>query len=183
MRHVLVLVTLALVSLSAACDTGTAASTGSGADEKRRVTSSPAQDPRLVLGDTATTASNGTTLAVLSYESPTTVRGAEPDGGHEFSGLEVEGCAGPNSENSLMQIGPGAFALRLADGTRLLPEGLGDGEKVKEPALQSMNPLPGECDRGFVTFQTPRDERPDLILYDEEFVLKNAIAWKVPEKR
>ena len=182
MKHVLMLVTLALVSLSAACDTGTAASTGSGPDEKRRVTSSPAQNPQLIVGDTATTASNGTTLAVLSYESPTTVEGAEPERGHEFSGLEVKGCAGPNSENSLMQIGPGAFALRLPDGTRLLPEGLGDGEEVKEPALQSMNPLPGECDRGFVTFQTPRDERPDLVLYDEEFVLKNSIAWKVPEK-
>ncbi len=183
MKHVLVLVTLALVSLSAACDTGTAASTGSGADEKRKVTSSPAQDPRLVLGDTATTASNGTTLTVLSYESPTTVKGAEPDQGYEFSGIEVKGCAGSDSENSLMQIGPGAFALRLPDRTRLLPEGLGDEAKVKEPALQSMNPLPGECDRGFVTFQTPRGERPELLLYDEEFVLKNTIAWKVPEKR
>ena len=183
MKHVMMLVALALVSLSAACDTGTAASTGSGAEEKRGVTSSPAQAPRLVLGDTATTASNGTTLAVLSYESPTTVKGAEPNRGHEFSGLEVKGCAGPDSENSLMQIGPGAFALRLPDGTRLLPEGRGGGAKVKEPALQSMNPLPGECGRGYVTFQTPREERPDLVLYDEEFVLKSSIAWKVPEKR
>lgn len=184
MRNVLVLVTVALVSLSAACDTSTAASTGSGADEKRRVvTSSPARDPRLVLGDTATTASNGTTLAVLSYESPTTVKGARPDRGYEFSRIEVKGCAGPDSENSLMQIGPGAFALRLPDGTRSLPEGLGDEAKVKKPALQSMNPLPGECDRGFVTFQAPKGERPELVLYDEQFVLKSTIAWEVPEKR
>ena len=183
MKHVLVLVALALVSLSAACGPESAASAGADADEKHKVTASPVEDPTLVVGDTATTAGNGTTLAVLSYESPTTVKSAKPERGHEFSGIEVKGCAGESSENSLMQIGPGAFVLRLADGTRLPPEGLGDGEKVKEPALQSMNPLPGECDRGFVTFQTPLGERPEFLLYDEEFVLKNTIAWKVPQGR
>lgn len=182
MRQVLVLITLALVSLSAACGPDTAASAGSSTEEKQKVTASPAKDPRLVVGDTATTASNGTTLAVLSYESPSTVRGARPEQGFEFSSVEIKGCAGPNSENSLMHIGPGAFVLRLQDGTPLPPEEFGEKAKVKEPALQSMNPLPGECGRGFVTFQTPRDERPELVLYDEQFVLKNTIAWKVPEK-
>src|SRR4028118_439012 len=79
MKHVLVLVTLALVSLSAACGPTNAATAGSDADGKRKVTSSPAKDPRLVLGDTATTADNGTTLAVPSYESPSTVKGARPE--------------------------------------------------------------------------------------------------------
>ncbi|MDQ3361371.1 MAG: hypothetical protein M3534_06830 [Actinomycetota bacterium] len=182
MRYVLVLITLALASLSVACDTSTTASTGSGAEEEK-ITASPAKDPRLVLGDTATTAKNGTTLTVISYESPSMVKGAMPERGFEFSAIEVKGCAGPNSENSLMQIGPGAFAMRLPDGTRLQPEGFGEEAKVKEPALQSMNPLPDECGRGFVTFQTPTGERPELVLYDEEFVLKNSIAWKVPERR
>lgn len=183
MKYVLVLITLALVSLSAACGPSNVASTGSDGDGKHKVTSSPAKDPRLVLGDTATTADNGTTLAVLSYQSPVTVKGAEPNPGFEFSGIEVKGCAGPDSENSLMHIGPGAFALRLPDGARLQPEEFGEDAKVKEPALQSMNPLPGECGRGFVTFQTPRDERPELVLYEEQFVLEDTIAWKVPEKR
>ena len=183
MRYVLVLIALALVSLSAACGPSGAATAGSDADGKHKVTSSPAKDPTLVLGDTATTADNGTTLAVLSYESPVTVKGAKPDRGFGFSGIEVKGCAGPDSENSLMHIGPGAFALRLQDGAVLQPEEFGEGAKVKEPALQSMNPLPGECGSGFVTFQTPTGERPELVLYNEQFVLKNTIAWKVPEKR
>ncbi len=183
MKHVLVLVTLALVSLSAACGPTNAATAGSDADGKRKVTSSPAKDPTLVLGDTATTADNGTTLAVLSYESPVTVKGAKPDRGFGFSGIEVKGCAGPDSENSLMHIGPAAFALRLQEGAVLQPEEFGEDAKVKEPALQSMNPLPGECGRGFVTFQTPTGERPELVLYEEQFVLENTIAWKVPEKR
>lgn len=183
MKHVLVLITLALVSLSAACGPPNAATAGSDADGKRKVTSSPAETPTLVLGDTATTADNGTTLAVLSYESPVAVKGAKPDRGFEFSGVEVKGCAGPDSENSLMHIGPGAFALRMPDGARLQPEKFGEDAKVKEPALQSMNPLPGECGRGFVTFQTPTAERPELVLYDEQFVLEDTIAWKVLEKR
>jgi len=65
----------------------------------------------------------------------------------------------------------------------LQPEEFGEDAKVKEPALQSMNPLPGECGRGFVTFQTPTGERPELVLYEEQFVLEDTIAWKVPEKR
>lgn len=183
MKYLLVLFALAVAPLLAACDTSTAASTRSGAEEERRITASPARDPGLVLGDKATTAKNGTTLAVLSYESPSTVRGADPEKGFEFSAIEVNGCAGPDSENSLMHIGPDAFELRLSDGTRLYPEGSGEETKVKEPALQSMNPLPGECGRGFVTFQTPTDERPELVLFEEQFVLEDAIAWKVPVKR
>jgi hypothetical protein len=71
----------------------------------------------------------------------------------------------------------------MPDGTRLQPEEFGEKSKIREPALESMNPGPGECGRGFVTFQTPTGERPDLVLYDEQFVLKSTIAWKVPEKR
>ncbi len=171
----------ALVSISVACGPDPPASAGTD-DEKQKVTASPAKDPGLVLGDTATTDGNGTTLTVLSYESRVAVKNAEPERGFEFSGIEVKGCAGPNSENSLMHIGPGAFALRMPDGTPLLPEEFGEKAKAERPALESMNPLPGECGRGFVTFQTPTGERPELVLYDERFVLKKSIAWKVPEK-
>src|SRR4028119_1801557 len=132
MRYVLVLVALALVSLSAACGPGNAATAGCAAEGKHQVPSSPAKDPTLVLGDTATTADNGTTLAVLSYESPVTVKGAKPDRGFEFSGVEAKGCAGPDSENSLMHIGPGAFELRLQGGGGLQPEGFGEGGKGGE---------------------------------------------------
>ena len=50
MKYVLVLITLALVSLSAACGPSNAARAGSDADGNHKVTSSPAKDPRLVLG-------------------------------------------------------------------------------------------------------------------------------------
>lgn len=178
----LVLVALALVLLSAACGPNAAAA-GSGGEERRKITASPPEDPRLVVGDRATTDENGTTLAVLSYESPLTVEGAKPERGFEFSGIEVKGCAGPDSEQSLMHLGPIAFVLRTMDGDEIQPEGFSEGVKVKQPALESMNPFPGECDRGFVTFQTPRGERPELVIYEEQFVLKNPLAWKTTQGR
>lgn len=181
MKRGLVLVVLALAA--AGCGPGVAAA-GSGGEEERKVTVSSPRDPRLAVGDRATTSSNGTTLTVLSYQAPLRVAGARPERGSTYAGIEVKGCAGPDSERSLMHLGPNAFVLRTPDGTRLHPEGFaGDAPRVKEPSLQGMNPLPGECDRGFVTFQTPQGQRPDLVLYEEEFVDKVTIAWRVPDAR
>lgn len=183
MRHGLVLVVLALALQAAACGSGAAAGDSGGGVVGPKVTVSPPEDPRLVVGDGATTSSNGTTLAVLSYEAPLRVEGARPERGFEYAGIEVKGCAGPDSEQSLMHLGPDAFVLRMTGGLRVHPEGFADEAKVKEPALQGMNPLPGECDRGFVTFQTRRGGRPDLVLYEEQFVDKAAIAWELPAPR
>ena len=46
-----------------------------------------------------------------------------------------------------------------------------------------MNSLPGWCGSGLVTFQTPTGERPELVLYEEQFVSESTIAWEVPKKR
>lgn len=172
-------VLVALVLLASACGPGAATD----AEERRKVTNSPPGNPRLVVGDEATTNENGTTLAVLSYESPLKIEGARAERGFEFSGIEVRGCAGPDSEGSLMAQGPSAFVLRTTGGAGIQPEGFSEDAKVKQPALESMNPLPGECDRGFVTFQTPRGERPELVIYEEDFVLEDPIAWKTVEGR
>ncbi len=181
MKHGLVLVALAVVAVSAACGP---ASVGSGGSEtEHKFTVSEVKDPRLVVGDTATTTEEGNTLTVLSYESPLSLKGAKPDPGSVFSAIEVRGCDGPSSGRDLMARGPNAFTLRLPDGTRVQPEEFGEEMDVKEPALGSMNPPPSGCDRGFVTFQIPRDEKPELVVFDEQFVLKKAVAWKVPTGR
>lgn len=182
-RRGLVLVALGLVLLSASACGPNAAATGTDGEVTRKVTTSLPKDPRLVVGDEAVTNANGTTLAVLSYKSPLKVAGASPERGFAFSGIEVRGCAGPDSEQSLMSLGPNAFVLRTTNGARIHPEGFSEDAKVKQPALESMNPFPGECDRGFVTFQTRRGERPELVVYEEEFVMKNPVAWKIPEGR
>lgn len=90
MKFGLVLVALAVVSVSAACGPATAGSGKSEAEHKFTV--SEVKDPKLVLGDTATTTEEGNTLTVLSYETPLSLKGAEPDPGSAFSAIEVRGA-------------------------------------------------------------------------------------------
>jgi hypothetical protein len=180
MERGLVLIALALISLSA-CAPGTASPTGSGAEATRMLTASPPKDPGLVVGDEVTTTEDGNTLTVLSYESPRSVGGARPDRGSAFSVVEVEGCAGRSSAEDLMHVGSGAFTLRLPDGDSVQPEDPPDDAHVKQPDLRTMDPGPGTCTSGFVTFQTPRGARPDLVVFEEEYVLESAIAWKIPD--
>lgn len=174
---------VALASILAACDPGTVGTVESDSQDEHKITVSTMKNPRLVVGDTATTTDDGGTLVVLSYESPLSLEGVKADPGSVYSAIEVKGCDGPSSGRDLMSVGPNAFTLRLQDGTSVQPEGFGSEMEVKRPALQSMNPPPSGCDRGFVTFQVPRNERPDLIVFEEQFVLKSAIAWKIPASR
>ena len=45
-----------------------------------------------------------------------------------------------------------------------------------------MDAVPGTCDRGFVTFQTPEGEKADLVVFKEQFILKPVVAWRVPDE-
>lgn len=146
----------------------------------KKLTESPPKNPRLMVGDTAVTTEDGNELAVLSYESPVSVEGAEPKPGFEYSVIEVAGCASRSSGRDAMHIGSNGFTLRLSESGDTHAEGFGQDAKVKQPALETMDPVPGSCDKGFVTFQTPKGERADLVLFEEQFVLKSIIAWKVP---
>lgn len=183
MKRGLALIALALVPVLAACSPGTVGTVDTDAQAKHKVTASTMEDPKLVVGDTATTSEEGNTVTVLSYESPVSVENEEPGSGSSFSAVEVRGCDGPSPGKDLSVVGSNAFALRLSDGTRVQPEAFGEGMGVKEPALRTMDPPPNGCDRGFVTFRVPRDERPELVVFEEQFVLKSAIVWKVPAVR
>ncbi|CAN5715931.1 hypothetical protein BH24ACT22_BH24ACT22_20690 [soil metagenome] len=179
MRRGLVLILLVLASLSTACSANPVSSIEA---ETTKLTNSPVKNPKLVLGDTATTTEDGNTLTVLSYESSLSVEDAKPEPGYEFSVIEVEGCAGSSSGEDLMHIGPVAFTLRLSeDGSRVHPVVFDDEDAtVKEPALHTTDPPPGSCNRGFVTFQVPQGAKPNLVVFEEEFVLDEPVAWKVP---
>ena len=150
------------------------------AKAEKKLTESPPKDPRLVVGDTAVTTKDGSELAVLSYESPVSVEGGKPEPGFEYSVIEVEGCASRSSGRDAMHIGSNGFTLRLPESGDTHAEGFDRDAKVKQPALETMDAPPGSCDKGFVTFQTPKGERADLVLFEEQFVLESIIAWKVP---
>ena len=187
MRRGFVLVTLVLVSMLAACGPSTAGSSepDTAKEKAPKPTMSTAENPKLTVGETAITTEAGNKLTVHSYESPLSPKGSKPNPGFEFSAIDVEGCASPTSARDLMHIGPVAFTLQMPDGARVMPEVFGNKDaEVKEPALQTMDPGPGTCERGFVTYQTPRDERPELVIFKEQFVTNVPdIAWKIPDER
>ena len=183
------MVRILVVALAVVMMAGCAGATDAGLEEPdaaaqvgKKVTRSPAKDPRLVVGDKAVTTEDGNELAVLSYESPVSVEGAKPEAGFEYSAIEVEGCASRSSGRDAMHIGSNGFTLRLPESGDTHAEGFDEDAKVKKPALETMDPAPGSCDRGFVTFQTPRGERADLVLFEEQFVLESIIAWRIPDE-
>lgn len=186
MRRVLVLILLFVASLSVACGVNNVSSSKPKTGATKETTASSVENPKRVLGDTATTTEDGNTLTVLSYESPLTVKGANPKTGFEFSAIEVEGCASASSGRDLMHIGSTAFTLRLSDEIPSVHPVVFDDvdATVKEPALRTMDPPPGRCNRSFVTFQTPQGERPKFVVFEEEFVSEMpVIAWSVPKEQ
>lgn len=67
-----------------------------------------------------------------------------------------------------MHVGSTAFVLRMPDGARVVLATDAEESGVKEPVLETMDPVPGQCDRGFVVFQTPRGERPEAVIFEEQ---------------
>lgn len=182
----LVLVVLLLASVLTACDPGPVNEVGADPKPAKKPTHSPVDSPRLVVGDTAVLEESlQTELTVYSYESPLSSMGnAKPEPGFEFSAAEVEGCASLSSSGDPMIITPNAFTLRLPGGDTVLPEEItGEGPVERKPVLQSMDPSPGECERGYVIYETPRGEKAELVVFEDTLTETQAIAWKVPDAR
>ncbi len=143
------------------------------------------EGPELALGDTFTTSGAGNEVTVLSYESPLTPAGSSrPDPGFEFSAVEVEGCASRDPDNYRMLVGPASFSLQMPDGARVQPETGGDVARVTERALVTMEPVLGGCESGLVVFQTPEGERPELVLFEDQFTTTDSMSagWTIPDE-
>ncbi len=143
------------------------------------------EGPELALGETFTTSGAGNEVTVLSYESPLTPAGSSrPDPGFEFSAVEVEGCASRDPDNYRMMVGPASFSLQMPDGARVQPETGGDVVRVTERALVTMEPVLGGCESGFVVFQTPEGERPEIVLFEDQFTTTDSMSagWTIPDE-
>ncbi len=131
---------------------------------------------RLVLGDAASIADGGW-LTVHSYESPVSApsskKHSEP--GHEFSAIEVEGYAGENIEDYLDGLGESDFKLQMPDNTRLQ---WAFAVYLKQPALHYTRLTPGDCVRGWITFQTPQVDKPKFVVYSRK---RTVLKWSIPE--
>ena len=84
-----------------------------------------------------------------------------------------------------MCAGSPAFVLRRSDGDRVLPVKEAQKTGVKEAVLQTMESVPGKCERGFVVFQLPRGERPEFVVFEEHFKAEaeaTRISWAVQDE-
>jgi hypothetical protein len=101
---------------------------------------------------------NGNSLTVYSYEQPATglnqfLQPQQPN--DEFAAIDVQGCAG----TSAASLNPFDFNLQMPDNTRREPT------YGKDPALHSTDLTPGDCVRGWVTFEVPAGTRATSVVY------------------
>ncbi len=127
-------------------------------------------DTGFVVGETASTdAGNEITVHSYEYVPPTDIW--QPDPGFEYAAADIEGCASPNLEGSA-GFNPFDFGLQMPDNTRLQPD-IG----VKEPTLNDTTLTPGDCVRGYVTFQVPQGQVPTSVIFTGTSIIK----WAVQE--
>ena len=111
-------------------------------------------------------------LTVYSYKAPGTSdnRFTQPKAGFNFSSIDVQHCAGPGGD----RFGPNRFDWELAmpDNTRLRA-----GTNVTEPQLASSPLGPGDCIRGWVSFEVPQSATPSHVVYKS--VSTGAAKWRV----
>lgn len=110
-----------------------------------------------------------TAYTFRSPVEPTSRFAAQPKAGMVFAAAEVQECAGPAGE----RFSPNRFDFELAltDNTRIQA-----GVEVQAPQLASSPLLPGDCIRGWVSFEVPAAGTVRHIVYSTG----NASAkWRV----
>lgn len=121
---------------------------------------SSAPTDQFSIGETAETAI-GNLLTIHTYEAPFTDPTGlwTPDPGMVFATIDVEGCTDPEGEGG--SLNPFDFRLQMPDNTRL------DADVgVREPPLNHTELPPGDCVRGWVTFQVQEGITPATVNFE-----------------
>jgi hypothetical protein len=82
----------------------------------------------------------------------------QPKAGMEFGAINVEGCA--NNDAQSFSLNPFFFNIQMPDNTRREA-----AFPVAEPPLNHTDLAPGECVRGWVTFEVPQGQKPNAIYF------------------
>jgi len=128
--------------------------------------------PVKAIGDKITTErGNSLTVRTFAPSVASTNSFSEPDPGKQFSAVEVEFCAGPAGLEGLGAPNPFDFELSMPDNTRVDPT-----LSVQEPALHVTDLQPGDCVRGWVTFEQPENVQPRFVVFTRPPLLKWAIG-------
>lgn len=115
-------------------------------------------------------AEGGSSAITVSSLGPVTNEHFQPDQGMEYRGADIEGCAGPDTDR--FSVSPYSFRLQTADGTRIHPT-----VPWKVPALNPTELGPGECVRGWVTFEAPAGEVGSVVYEEPTFSGGAVITW------
>lgn len=115
---------------------------------------------------------DGTTVQVFTaepYQSPDQFE--QPQTDNRFFTTDVQECAGASAKN--VSANPFDWTLQMPDNTRI-DSGIG----ARKPALNSTDLAPGDCARGWVTFETPAKVMPHFVIFATPPYLR--ARWIVP---
>lgn len=133
--------------------------------------SAPTAPKTFAIGDKVETPlGNFVTLYGVQPNVPPPDSFSAPSPGTTLYAVDVQACAGPNaaSYNELY------FALQMADNTKADADLLGQ----KSPRLGSGVLAPGQCARGWVTFDVPTGAVPTQLILNP-LGSTTVITWKV----
>ncbi|MGF1472746.1 MAG: hypothetical protein ACFB50_13535 [Rubrobacteraceae bacterium] len=155
-------------------DEAAATNLGGGAtDEKLPGPAVPTEtDIKRTVGETATL-DNGNSVTVFSGELgvPPQESVYEARAGMDFYIIEAEVCvSGSNMEPEYFT--PREFSLLNADTVRRMAS-----VPTKLPALRGSDVEPGECNRGYITFQVDEGEEPQRVVFEGS----SAVEWDLED--
>ena len=129
-------------------------------------------DIKRTVGDTATL-DNGNSVTVFSGQSGVPAEDSvyNARAGMDFFVIEAEVCV-PGSAGEPSYFTPREFNLLNDDIVRRMAS-----VPTKLPALRGSSVDPGECNRGYITFQVEDGEEPRAVIYEGSSV----VEWELEE--
>jgi FlaG/FlaF family flagellin (archaellin) len=95
----------------------------------------------------------------------------QPKPGNKYVAVDVEGCAASNASTAT-QLNMFSFELVMSNNTRISPT-----VSIIEPGLNSVDLLPGDCGRGYVTFEIPKDQKPSSLTFKPLAANQQPVKW------
>lgn len=192
-RTNLVIIGSALAVIAAIITTGIVVANASDDDSEREPTvakatatettsPTPSASPSrtretLQLGDTADIdADTQFSAAALAYKDRSITGIPELlSAGQKWAVLDVKVC---NTDSEPIQVSPLVWSLAYADGSRVESAGMNAGELPQPLYPMDAKVSSGDCVRGHIAFQVPKDGRPERVLYSPD-ALDEPVEWQV----
>lgn len=138
------------------------------------------EQPELKIGDTADISGEAdVTAAVLGYKD-TGVKGVPEmlSSGQKWAVLDVKVC---NTGSEPVQTSTFPWSLAYEGGVRIDSAGMNAGELPQPLYPMDAKVATGDCVRGNIAFQVPKEGRPERVLYSPGMV-EVPVEWQVPKE-